>query len=96
VAAADVGVEAGAGLSGALGESYTWVEELNGPFGLEADAARGAFDSCATWPYQPASTFSRSSTRRTQSLGTDRGGRADIGWVVVRGAEINSGPTLPT
>lgn len=44
VVGGDIGVEAGAGLSGALGESYTWVKLLNGWFGIEADAARGAFD----------------------------------------------------
>jgi hypothetical protein len=39
----DVGVEVGAGLSGALGESYTWVRDITGWFGLKADAARDAF-----------------------------------------------------
>ena len=41
---ADVGVEAEAGASAAIGESYTWVKVINGWFGIEARAARGAFD----------------------------------------------------
>jgi hypothetical protein len=41
----DVGVEAGAGLSGALGESYTWVKVINGWFGVAADAAHVAYDA---------------------------------------------------
>jgi hypothetical protein len=41
---ADVGVEAEAGASAALGESYTWVKVINGWFGIEARGARVAFD----------------------------------------------------
>lgn len=41
----DVGVEAGAGRSGALGESYTWVKVINGWFGVAADAAHVAYDA---------------------------------------------------
>jgi hypothetical protein len=40
----DVGVEAGALISGALGESYTWVKLITGWFGVAAHAARDAFD----------------------------------------------------
>lgn len=39
----DVGVSIGAGLSGVLGESDSWVTELGGWFGWEADLARSAF-----------------------------------------------------
>jgi hypothetical protein len=40
----DVGIEAGALVSGALGESYTWVKVISGWFGVDSEAARGAFD----------------------------------------------------
>jgi hypothetical protein len=63
IVGADVGVEAEAGASAALGESYTWVKVINGWFGIQARAARGVFgllrDLALPSGLDPQSTLSK-------------------------------------